>query len=728
MKAKNDKNRNAGGGFAFAARAGLWLWGALGVVFAAIFIAYIPAYFNGFVVWDDPAFIMRNEAIRAFTWANIKTMFTSFYEGNYAPLSVLSWAVDYKLWGHNPMGYHLNNVLLHIANSALVFALSLRIFRYTMEDKKRLFGWHFIVCAAVAALWYGLHPMRVESVAWATERRDVLSTFFYLGAILLYFMAHERDRGEKTKNFLFGAAACMVLSFLAKAWAMSIPAVMLLLDFYPLRRIGTEKTGWFGPETFKVWREKIYFGVLALPFIIVAPIAQHSAQATATLEGYGIVKRLAQSAYGYIFYIRKTFWPDHFMALYEIPTPFVVWHKQFVLSALAVVAGSWFFIENRRKMPALATAWFTYGVIVAPVLGIVQAGSQITADRYSYISCIVWSMLVAAWFLEKWQEAIAEGRLRRFYTWFVPMTLAVTVFLGAFTWRQCHAWYDTPAMWRHAVTVEPENAMANFNYAVLLAQRGYPKESIPYYYKAVAINPKHVKASNNLASMLEKEGKLEEAEKYYRQALEYNPTVEGIYMNLARVLVAENKKNDALEIYKRAYANKRNEGIMVEIRKLMKETGAGSEDKYYQDMLAANPNDMDVRQSYAIYLNDKAAALMAAKAPPAQVDALRREVINQYALVLKVKTTDATIYNNMANAQARLGYFKESLPYYQKAMEVNPASPDAYINKAIILSAMKQCAEAKNLLEAARTRANASRDEYERGFSAYHGSGCDRQP
>ncbi|MDD4004814.1 MAG: tetratricopeptide repeat protein [Elusimicrobiaceae bacterium] len=709
----------------FTARLNVWYWGALAVIGAAVLTAYLPAYFNGFVVWDDPAFILRNEAIRAFTWHNIKTMFTTFYEGNYAPLSILSWAVDYHFWGHNPIGYHLNNVLLHIANSILVFLLSLRIFRYTMEDRKRAFGWHFIVCAAVSAGWYGLHPLRVESVAWATERRDVLSGFFYLLTILLYFMAQERDRGERKSRYLWAAAGCMALSFLAKAWAMSLPAVMLALDFYPLRRIGTEKTGWFRPETRTVWREKMYFGLLALPFVIIAPIAQHSAQATATLEGYGVLKRLAQSAYGFMFYIRKTFLPDHFMALYEIPTPFVVWHKEFVLSALAVMAGSWFLIENRRKYPAVTAAWFSYAFVVSPVLGIVQAGSQLTADRYTYISCIPWSMLAGAWLLVMWQAAAERNSLARFYGWFAPAVLGVTLFLAAFTWRQCHAWYDTPSMWRHAVAVEPDSAMANFNYAVLLAQHGDTDASIPYYYRAVEINPKHVKASNNLASMLEKKGRIAEAEKYYRQALEYNPTVEGIYMNLARTMIAQGKKADALEIYKRSYGVKHNESVMAEIRKLMKETGSGSEEKYYQDMLSANPNDADARQSYAMYLNDKANAMQSSGgAARAAVDALRGEVIRQYAEVLKIKTTDANIYNNMANAQARAGRFKEALPYYQRAIEIQPGHSEAYINQAIIMSALKMCPQAQANLEAARVKAGASSVEMARGAAALRASGC----
>lgn len=728
IKSRNSKPDEV---VSFDSRLRVWYFGAFALIAAAIFTAYIPAYFNGFVVWDDPAFIMRNEAIRAFTWANIKTMFTSFYEGNYAPLSVLSWAVDYHFWEMNPIGYHLNNVLFHIANSVLVFLLSLRIFRHVLEDKKHRYGWHFTVCAALAALWYGLHPLRVESVAWATERRDVLSAFFYLLTILLYFKAQDRDAGDRRNRYLIAAAVCMVLSFLAKAWAMSIPAVMLVLDFYPLRRIGTEKTGWFGPETRAVWREKIMFGVLALPFIIIAPIAQHSAQATATLEGYGPIKRLAQSAYGFIFYIRKTFLPDYFIALYEIPTPFVVWHKKFVLSALGVIFGTWFIIENRRKYPGLFAAWFAYGFVVAPVLGIVQAGSQIAADRYTYISCIPWSMLTAAGLLTLWQNAADKNRLGRFYGWFVPVCLAVTVFLAAFTWRQTYAWYDTPAMWRHAVQSEPESAMANFNYAVLLAQRGEADASIPYYYRAVEINPKHVKASNNLASMLEKKGKLEEAEKYYRQALTYNPTVQGIYLNLARVLNTQGKKAEALDIYKRAYAVQRNEGVMAEIRKLLKETGgADSEEKYYRDTLAANPGDADTRQSYAAFLNTRVnEQLNAAKQPyskefMARIDAQRLEVVRQYELVLKTKTDDPNLYNNMANAQARAGRLKESLPYYQKAIDLKPDTPDAYINKAIIMSALKMCGEAKAALDAAKVKTQATAEELERGFSAYRASGC----
>ncbi|MGH7828942.1 MAG: hypothetical protein ACREP8_02080, partial [Candidatus Binatia bacterium] len=225
----------------------------------ATFIAFLPALQNGFVDWDDYKNLVENPHYRGLAWTELRWMFTTFHIGHYHPLTWMSFGLDYWLWGMDPMGYHLASLVLHAANALLFYFVSLRLLRlgFSLPVLPQL---SLPVAAAVAALFFSLHPLRVESVAWATERRDVLSGFFLLSTVLCYLRAITAAEGGQARwRWLAAAWIVYALALLSKAIGMTLPLILLILDVYPLKRLGGGRGKWFGLEARKVWWEKIPF-------------------------------------------------------------------------------------------------------------------------------------------------------------------------------------------------------------------------------------------------------------------------------------------------------------------------------------------------------------------------------------------------------------------------------------------------------------------------------------
>ena len=220
--------------------------------------AFFPALENGFVDWDDEKTLLDNPNYRGLGWDQLRWMFTTFYMGHYQPLSWMTFGLDYLLWGIDPFGYHLTNLLLHTANAVLFYFLTLRLLSLPARAVPGEFALQ--VAAGFAALVFALHPLRVESVAWVTERRDVLSAFFLLWTILCYLRATAGAEGDSARwRWLSAAVIVYGLSLLSKAGGITLPVVLLVLDVYPLRRLGVEAGKWFGPAARQVWWEKVPF-------------------------------------------------------------------------------------------------------------------------------------------------------------------------------------------------------------------------------------------------------------------------------------------------------------------------------------------------------------------------------------------------------------------------------------------------------------------------------------
>src|SRR5213594_321583 len=409
--------------------------------------AFLPTLQNQFVAWDDDKNFLDNPRYRGLGWAHLRWMFTAFHLGHYIPLTWVTFGMDHLLWGMEPVGYHLTSLLLHAVNAVLFFSLVRRILTLALPSAAER-DHALAVSAGFAALVFAIHPLRVESVAWVTERRDVLSGLFYLVTILVYLRACEGE--ERGRRWYSLAVATFVLALLSKSMVVNLPIVLLILDVYPLRRLGGA-IGWWSEPARRVYIEKIPFVLLAAAASAIAVMAQSSVHAVASLAQLSVPGRVAISTYGLSFYLWKMVVPVNLSPVYELRPPVNPWATPFLLSYGVVLALTAIALALRRRVPGLPAAWVAYIVVLLPVLGIFQSGPQIAADRYTYLAGLGWAILGGAGLLSCWRSS-RRSKTGTPATWLLAgIAFCVVVGLGVLTWNQVHVWHDSEKLWSHAV-------------------------------------------------------------------------------------------------------------------------------------------------------------------------------------------------------------------------------------------------------------------------------------
>ncbi|HEY0782230.1 MAG TPA: hypothetical protein VGE98_07245, partial [Thermoanaerobaculia bacterium] len=380
------------------------------VLVAAVAWVYWPTLGNG-LVWDDLNGIVAARPRRGFGWPAIHWAFTSFVLGHYQPLTWLSFAVDERLWGTRPIGYHVTNLVLHAVNTLLVALVALLVFDRAQAlqggagegapdpdaaRRRGLFAAHCrsLFAALLAAAIVALHPLRVESVAWATERRDVLSAFFFLLSTIAYLKREAAESPTARRNWYGAAFAACLLGLLAKA-QVAFPAVLLVLDFWPLGKLTAADGRLDLRAVFRAVVDKLRFFALSAAFSVSAIRAQASTGALLTTQAHSLFARLVQTGYGLYFYLRSAFAGSAWYPLYERPVPLDPREPRYLLPALAGFGITALIFAGYRRRPALAAAWAVYVVLLLPVLGLTQSGVQLVADRYTYLACVGWAMLLA---------------------------------------------------------------------------------------------------------------------------------------------------------------------------------------------------------------------------------------------------------------------------------------------------------------------------------------------
>src|SRR5205809_588958 len=515
----------------------LWLVPVL--IALVTFAAFLPTLQNQFVTWDDGKNFLENAHYRGLGWTHIRWMWTT-HLGHYIPLTWMTLGLDYLLWGMNPVGYHLTSLLLHAANAVVFFFVVHRILTLALPRPSER-GRALAVSAGFAALVFAIHPLRVESVAWVTERRDVLSGLFYLSAILIYLWACEG--GARGRGWYWGAVAVFVLALLSKSMVVNLPVVLLILDVYPLRRLGGA-IGWWSEPARRIYIEKIPFVLLAAAASAIAVMAQSSVHAAASLAQLSLPGRLVVSAYGLGFYLWKMVVPVNLSPLYELHSTMDPVAPPFILSYALVLAITAIVLALRRPVPGLPAAWVAYVVVLLPVLGILQSGPQIAADRYTYLAGLGWASLAGAGLLSTWRR----------WPPFVLTGLAVVLLsgLGTLTWNQVEVWHDSEKLWTHALAIDPKTSMAQFGLGRVRADQGKPAEAIEHYRQALHINPDDAVAHYNRVNALRQQGKRAEAIEHYRQALQMRPNSADAHNNWGVVLGQQGRLADAVEHFQQA--------------------------------------------------------------------------------------------------------------------------------------------------------------------------------
>lgn len=528
-------------------------WFMPAVVFLATFASFFPVLSNGFVEWDDYENLVNNLNYRGLGWSQLLWMFTTFHMGPYQPLSWLTLGLDYLLWGMNPTGYHFTSLLIHAANGVVFYFICRWLLGATLCPGGGEISWTLSFSSGIAALLFALHPMRVESVAWATERRDVLSGLFFFGTVYCYLEACSSQTGGGRRQLWVGGTLLLYfLSLLSKAITMTLPLVLLILDIYPLRRLPCNPRQWIAPQARGKLLEKIPLVIVALPFALIALHGQRQAAALTTLESFDLGSRFAQALFGISFYPWKTLVPVRLSPLYEIPPDFSIWHPWIVTGAATTIVVTLSLILLRDRWPGVLACWLYSIVVLAPVLGIVKTGPQLVAERYSYLSCLSWAALAGGVLLYLTEGSGREGGSTMFARAAMVLATSVSIIFGALTWQQTAVWRDTDTLWSHVLQLNPKSSIAHYNLGRFLAARGKHSEAITHYRQALSIRPGDADAHNNLGLVLAVEGDPGGALEEFRKAIEVDPNHARAYFNIGRVFARQGQLDKAVENFQKA--------------------------------------------------------------------------------------------------------------------------------------------------------------------------------
>jgi Tfp pilus assembly protein PilF len=617
-------------------------WAAPIVIALATALVYLPTLRNGFVDFDDQTNLVENPFFRGLDASALRWMFTNL-DGHYLPLTWLSFALDHRLWGMNPVGYHLTNALLHVANAVVVYVLGVRLLRLAFRLRPDEASAALYIGAAVSAALFALHPLRVESVAWATERRDVLSGLFFLLALDAYVRLHA----NASPRIAWAALGWYVLSLLAKPVGMSLAIVLVVLDVYPLRRLPGRIADWRRRDLRPAWIEKVPFVVLGVATAVVEGIAERSADTFYSLAQYGVTGRIGQAFFALAFYVWKTVVPVGLSPLYQLPVGWGFARLDVVVSAVFVLATTIGLVLARRRWPWALASWVAYAALLAPVLGIAQAGPHVAADRYSYLATLGWALVAGGAVLAT--DVAARARATPPFSFRVAtlVAAAAAAALGVATWRQIGVWHDSLTLWRTAVAADPSCYICLNNLGNALVRAGRGSEASPYFEAAMRIQPADADAHANLGTVAMQAGRDVEARREFDVALAIDPTHAVAHTNVARLLLDAGDAEGALPHLEAAL---RKEPNMAEAR-----TNLGLARMRLGDLVAAERE-------------------------------LRRAVVLQPDL--------AIAHNNLGSLLLRLARAEDAAAEFRRAATLDPDFAEPRYNLGLALAALDRADEA----------------------------------
>jgi tetratricopeptide (TPR) repeat protein len=508
---------------------------------------------HGFIYLDDISYVVENPHVRkGLTVEGITWAFVDVYAANWHPVTWLSHMLDCELYGMNPGAHHLTNLLFHLLNTLLLFSVL-----------KRMTGdlWQ---SGYVAAL-FAIHPLHVESVAWIAERKDVLSTLFWM----LTLWAYVRYVEHRAIMRYFLVFLFFLLGLLAKPMLVTMPFVMLLLDLWPLCRFRIrepEKRCWQTPNRqvfFRLIREKIPFFALSVASSAVTFGVQQEAGAVRSFEAFPIALRIFNALVSYVAYIVKTILPHDLAVMYPHPMSFPIWKVAGAVIILAVF--SFFALKTVNRYPYFAVGWFWYLGTLVPVIGLIQVGMQAMADRYTYVP-VIGLLISVTWGLPK---LLAGWRYQT-----IGITITASFFLILFitsTRDQVKYWINSQTLFAHALKVTSNNFTVHNNLGYVLQEQGRAVEAMEHYLKAIRIRPDSYVSWYNLANVLKSRGRVPEAIEHYQAALRINPGYVSARNNLGMAYINESEINALIDSVKRTQVtNHDTKKIHEQLEKMLK--------------------------------------------------------------------------------------------------------------------------------------------------------------
>ena len=665
----------------------------------ATLLLYLPVAWHGFINYDDPDYITRNLQVqRGITVDGVQWAFTTFYASNWHPIAWLSHMLDCDLFGLDPGPHHLVNVLLHTVNAVLLLALAYRLTR-------RLWG-----AAAVAAL-FAWHPLHVQSVAWAAERKDVLSTTLWLAALLAYeaytrsnSLASPPDKGDRTRHtgsqrwIWYGLTLLLfAMGLMTKPMLVTFPFTLLLLDFWPLERLqlpwgGKGVSAKAGVPLPRLMLEKWPFFLLSAAACVVTFQAQR-AEAVIALERHPLSERVGNALCSYGHYLLKTVWPMDLSVIYPLPDR-VAW-GWVVVSAAFLVAVSAYAWLTRESRPHVLSGWLWYLGTLVPVIGLVQVGGQAMADRYTYVPLIgfFWAMAVE---IGAWSER--HPRAGRYVT--ICAGLSLVVCLGL-TSRELRYWRNSETLFQRALAVTRDNAVAHSNLGAAYEEDGRRTEALAEYQEALRLNPGLSQAHNNAASLLENLGRFDEALLHYQEAVKLKPMAWQAQANLAACLARQGRVAEAMQHYDTAkhllprdprpayamakallLANQTEQAVQRFHEALNADPNHVQSLVYLSRVLASDPNPQFRNGREAVRLAEQAMALSPGN-QPFLMDTLAMSYAevgrfpDAIALLMKAEEQSraAGDTNGITEIESRLRLYQSSQPYRSAPGKVGDRAP-----------------------------------------------------
>jgi tetratricopeptide (TPR) repeat protein len=649
MNRDNHRNQDF-----FAKHRDLWL--CLLLVLSTLAVYWQIQNYD-FVNIDDNFYVYDNRQVQS--GLALESLVWSFTTGttvsNYwMPLTWLSHMLDFQLYGLNPAAHHWTSLLFHALNAVLLFFVL----------KKMTGAWWR--SGFVAAL-FAVHPLHVESVAWVSMRKDVLSTFFWL----LAMGAYARYAEKPGLGRYFPVLLLFVLGLMSKPMLVTLPFVLLLLDFWPLSRmpispaISTNNPEIKTTPVSVLIGEKIPFLALSAVAAAAALIYQQKGGAVPTMDLALLKVQTANALVSYVIYIKKMIWPSRLAVFYPHPGTIPVW--QAMAAGILLVCVTVFFVRSGTKRPYLPMGWFWYLGTLVPVIGLVKIGGFAMADRYTYVSFIGLFVLVA------WGVADLAARWRHRKIVLAALAAVLLSILSALTWKQVGCWENSRTLFEHTLKVTSDNWLAHNNLGAALSEQGRMEEAVAHYSKALWIKPEYADARINLGLALEKQGRIDEAIDHFVQVLRTKPDHVGARFNLGNVLMDQGRIDVA--------------------------------GQHYLEVLRLKPDHVEARNNLGkvIYKQGRI-----------------EEAMGHFSQVRQIMPDHAEAHYNFAKALYRLGRSEEAMSHYLHALRIEPDNVDLHVNLGAALAARGRTDDAiEHYLKALRIKPDHVEAHYNLGAAYF---------
>jgi tetratricopeptide (TPR) repeat protein len=676
------------------------VWAVAFTVALITTLVYLSALQNDFVNWDDHQYVYTNHYIQSMDFEFFKWMFTTFHASNWHPLTWLSHTIDYAIWGLNPTGHHLTSIILHGLNTFLVVLLITRLVNYAnpplppfteggLRGITQKGNHTSIIAGVVTGLLFGLHPLHVESVAWVSERKDVLYAFFFLLSILSYLKYTSLQKqglsGHSSPvtrhRWYFLCLIFFILSLMSKPMAVTLPILLLILDVYPLRRLEF-KTASYNPPLppfskggrggIKVLIEKLPFIVLSLASSVITIIAQKVGGAITPLETSSLTDRILIAFRALCFYLFKMIWPSNLAPLYPYPSKISFLSLDYIgsFTLVTTITISCIYLWYKGKQ-IWSAVWTYYVITLLPVLGIVRIGAQAAADRYTYLPSLGPFLLVGLSAALLWERVYIKKHdlmLRKSFI-LIPLVL-ILVPLCATTVKQIKIWKDGITLWNTELKLFPDSSVAHKNRGVAQDNIGNYRKAIEDYSKAIKLNPLYAEAYVNRGIVYAKSGRYQEAIENFNMAIMINPKAIFAFYNRGLYYKRLGEYQGAIKDF---------------------DTAIGLDSQYIAaylnrgDLYAKLGNHQKAIEDFnrVIELFSRNAEAYNKRGIAYRNLGHYHQAIQDFNNAIKFRPQYIEAYNNRGGIYAIIGRYQQAIKDFDMAIKLNPKAVDVYVNRGM---------------------------------------------